>query len=202
LTTEKAFGFARRGELFLAWFEGLTISPRGQIVPGREHLDSSMLFHQSSNILTLELLTEAETNSLGRALATLAEPGRVIGLIGGLGAGKTRMTRGFAEALGVDPAAIASPTYVLIHEYDGHLPIYHFDAYRLAGPDDFDTLGASEYFAAGGVCIVEWADLVLDRLPDDAWLVRLVPTGPTSRSVTIEAPATDIDRIAEALRAV
>jgi tRNA threonylcarbamoyladenosine biosynthesis protein TsaE len=190
------------GASFLVWFEGLTISPRGQVVLGRKHLDSSMLFHRSNNILALELSTEADTAALGRALATLAQPGRVIGLIGGLGAGKTRFTRGFAEALGVDPSAIASPTYVLIHEYFGRLPIYHFDAYRLAGPDDFDALGASEYFASEGVCVVEWADLVLDRLPAYAWLVRIVPIGQTARSVTIEASGEDLDRIAEALRAV
>jgi tRNA threonylcarbamoyladenosine biosynthesis protein TsaE len=159
-----------------------------------------MHFYRSNNVLSLELSTEADTEALGHALATLAVPGLVLGLIGGLGAGKTRLTRGFAEALGVDPTAIASPTYVLIHEYDGRVPIYHFDAYRLARPEDFDALGASEYFAAGGVCIVEWADLVLDRLPADAWLVRLASTGPTSRSVIIQAPGSDLDRIAEVLK--
>ena len=124
----------------------------------------------------------------------------MIGLIGDLGAGKTRLVRAFAEALGVDPSAIASPTYVLIHEYDGRLPIYHFDAYRLAGPDDFDALGAPEYFASGGICLVEWADLVLDRLPPDAWLIRLTTEdGPTSRSATLEAPAPGV---LAALRAV
>jgi thiamine-monophosphate kinase len=152
--------------------------------------------------LTVALPSEDATAALGRALATLAEPGQVIGLIGGLGAGKTRLARAFAEALDVDPAAIASPTFVLIHEYKGRLPIYHFDAYRLAGPDDFDALGAAEYFATGGVCLVEWADIVLDRLPRDAWFVRLTPNGPASRSAEIEASSGDLDRIAEALRLV
>ncbi len=145
--------------------------------------------------MRLQLCNESDTDALGRALASLARPGLTIGLIGGLGAGKTRLVRAFAEALGVEPGAISSPTYVLIHEYAGSLPIYHFDAYRLAGPDDFDALGAAEYFAAGGVCLVEWADLVLDRLPPDAWLVRLTSTGPSSRSATIEAPAPDLARL-------
>ena len=148
--------------------------------------------------LTLFLDAESATDALGRALASLAGPGQVIGLIGELGAGKTRLVRAFAEALGVEPSAIASPTYVLIHEYAGRLPVYHFDAYRLVGPDDFDALGAAEYFASGGICLVEWADLVLDRLPPDAWLVRLTTTGPTSRSAAIEAPAP----VLAALRAV
>ena len=115
--------------------------------------------------MRLQLATESDTDALGRTLARLARPGQVIGLIGDLGAGKTRLVRAFAEALGVDPRDIASPTYVLIHEYNGTLPIYHFDAYRLSGPDDFDALGAAEYFASAGFCLVEWADLVLDRLP-------------------------------------
>ena len=136
--------------------------------------------------LTLTLDSEADTDALGRALASVAFPDRVIGLIGPLGAGKTRLTRAFAEAMAVDPSTISSPTFVLIHEYQGRLPIYHFDAYRLAGPDDFDALGASEYFRAGGVCLIEWADLVIDRLPPDAWLIHLTPDGPTSRTVVIE----------------
>lgn len=149
--------------------------------------------------ITLALPSESSTDALGQALARLARPGQVIGLIGDLGAGKTRLVRAFAEALGVGPGDVTSPTYVLIHEYAGTLPIYHFDAYRLAGPDDFDALGAPEYFASGGICLVEWADLVIDRLPPDAWLIRLTSTGPTSRSATIEAPASDLSRVASAL---
>ena len=152
--------------------------------------------------LRRELLNESETDALGRALADLAFPGQVIGLIGDLGAGKTRLARAFAEALGVDPAAIASPTFVLIHEYAGRLPIYHFDAYRLPSPDDFDALGAAEYFAGDGICLVEWADLVLDRLPAEALLIRLSVTGPTSRSVSIEATPADLARLAAALAEV
>ena len=139
--------------------------------------------------LSIEVASEADTERLGRALAEVVSPGVVIGLIGTLGAGKTRLVRAVAESLGVDPGAIASPTFVLIHEYEGQLPIYHFDAYRLAGPDEFDALGASDYWSEGdGLCLIEWADLVADRLPRSTWWVRIELDGPTGRLVRIESP--------------
>ena len=139
--------------------------------------------------LAIEADDEAGTVRLGRALAGVVRPGSVLGLVGPLGAGKTRLVRALAEALGVDPAAIASPTFVLIHEYDGNLPLYHFDAYRLAGPDDFDALGAADYLGGDGVCLVEWADLVADRLPADAWIIRIEPTGLSTRRFLLDLPA-------------
>ena len=150
-----------------------------------------MEFEHRHGRITLELASERETDTLGAAIASAIKSGQVIGLIGGLGAGKTRLCRAIAEALGVDPAAIASPTYVLIHEYDGTMPISHFDAYRLDGPDAFDAIGAAEYFEAGGLCLVEWADLVLDRLPPDSWLIHLATTGIESRSIAIEGQRLD-----------
>lgn len=131
--------------------------------------------------LIVDVDSEAETETLGRALAGLVAPGVVIALIGPLGAGKTRLTRAVAEALGVDPVVIASPTFVLIHEYEGALPVYHFDTYRLKDPGEFDALGAADYWDAGGVCIVEWADRVRERLPEDAWVVTIEPSGGSTR---------------------
>lgn len=139
--------------------------------------------------VTIDVESEEETERVGRALAQLVVPGVVIGLIGPLGAGKTRLSRALAEALGVDPAAIGSPTFVLIHEYQGDLPVYHFDAYRLTGPEDFEDLGPWDYFAGEGVCLVEWADLVLDQLPGNAWLIRVEPTGPRGRRLVARFPA-------------
>ncbi len=113
----------------------------------------------------------------------------VIGLIGPLGAGKTRLSRALAEGLGTDPSAIASPTFVLIHEYRGRIPIYHFDVYRLTGPDEFEALGPWDYFEGEGVCLVEWADRVLDLLPAEAWLIRIEPTGVEGRRLVARFPA-------------
>lgn len=138
--------------------------------------------------LRVEVASEAETEQLGRALAEVARPGDVIGLVGPLGAGKTRLARALAEALGVDPAAIASPTFVLIHEYEGRMPVFHFDTYRLKGPEEFEALGVADYWDGPGVCLVEWADRVAGLLPAGHWLVRIEPTGPESRVVAITKP--------------
>jgi tRNA threonylcarbamoyladenosine biosynthesis protein TsaE len=127
--------------------------------------------------LTIEVESEAETEQIGQALARVVAPGTVIGLAGPLGAGKTRLVRALAEALGVDPGAIASPTFVLIHEYEGRLPVVHCDVYRLHDSEEFEALGPDEYYNGGGVCLIEWADRVVDRLPADAWFIRLEPLG-------------------------
>lgn len=154
-----------------------------------------MRFESSPGGLTIEVESEAETVQVGEALAASIEPGVVIALIGPLGAGKTRLVRAVAEALGVDTSAIASPTFVLIHEYEGRIPVYHFDAYRLSGPEDFELLGASDYWSAGGVCLVEWADRVMARLPRDAWILRIESLGPASRRISVTIPnSSDLSR--------
>jgi tRNA threonylcarbamoyladenosine biosynthesis protein TsaE len=149
--------------------------------------------------LQIDLADEGETERLGRALADVMAPNVVVGLVGPLGAGKTRLTRAIAEALGVDPSAIASPTFVLIHEYDGRIPVYHFDVYRLTSPAAFEDLGAADYWQAGGVCLVEWADRVRDLLPADAWWIAIEPMGVSTRRVRIEVP--DVPQIPHRLEA-
>lgn len=151
-----------------------------------------MIVRTSDGGLTIEIDAEPETDRLGRALAASVNPNRVIGLIGALGAGKTRLVKAVAEALGVEPGAVSSPTFVLIHEYEGLIPVYHFDAYRLGGPGPFEALGASEYWDAGGICLVEWADLVAETLPEETLWVAIEVTGEASRTVRITGgePAT------------
>jgi len=157
---------------------------------------------KSTQYLTIELGSEDDTARLGRAIAGLVEPGVVIGLTGPLGAGKTRLARAIAEALGVDSGAIASPTFVLIHEYHGRLPIYHLDAYRLESPAAFQDLGVADYWGGDGLCLVEWADRVRRLMPEDCWMITLEPTGAATRSVRFEPPGSSpelIDRLAERL---
>jgi tRNA threonylcarbamoyladenosine biosynthesis protein TsaE len=161
-----------------------------------------MLLAKIPGSLTIQLESEEETARLGRAIADVVEPGVVIGLVGPLGAGKTRLVRAIAEALGVDAGAISSPTFVLIHEYEGRLPVYHFDAYRLESPQAFEDLGVGDYWDGGGICVVEWADRVRGLLPEDCWMITLEPTAPTARSVRIELPSSDsgvTDRLAGCL---
>ena len=118
--------------------------------------------------LILDIENLEATEAFGRRLGERLFPGAVIALIGPLGAGKTHLTRAIAEGLQVrNPAAVNSPTFVLIQEYPARLPIYHFDAYRLAGSREFADLGANEYFEGDGVCIVEWADKVEATLPTE-----------------------------------
>ena len=106
------------------------------------------------------------TDRFGRRSGGRLFAGAVIALVGQLGDGKTHLTRAIAEGLGVtNPALVNGPTFVLIQEYPARLPIYHFDAYRLAGPREFAELGVDEYFRGDGVSIVEWADKVESTLP-------------------------------------
>lgn len=154
---------------------------------------------ETPDALVIDVGPEAETEEVGRALARWVAPGTVIGLVGPLGAGKTRLVRAIAEALGVDPSAIASPTFVLIHEYEGDLPVYHFDTYRLNGPEEFEALGALDYYDAGGLCLVEWSDRVAGLLPRDAWTVRIEPRGEGRRlHLNVPEPARLADWLVQA----
>ncbi|MBQ6582397.1 MAG: tRNA (adenosine(37)-N6)-threonylcarbamoyltransferase complex ATPase subunit type 1 TsaE [Mogibacterium sp.] len=123
--------------------------------------------------LTLRIASELETRILGLELSSCAEPGDVIALIGDLGTGKTTLTQYIAEGLGIREQVI-SPTFTLVREYhSGRLPLYHFDAYRLSCGEDLYEIGGDEYLYGEGICVVEWADLVLDALPEDSLVIRI-----------------------------
>lgn len=116
---------------------------------------------------------EKETESFGRALAEELKAGDVLALIGDLGTGKTALTRYIAKGFGIDER-ITSPTFTIVKEYtDGRLPLYHFDVYRVSEADELFNIGIEEYFFGSGVCIVEWADMILDILPENAKFIYL-----------------------------
>lgn len=110
---------------------------------------------------------EQETRSFGKKLAAELAPGIVIALTGDLGTGKTALTKSIAEGLGITEV-ITSPTFNIVKEYySGRIPMYHFDVYRIGDIDEMYELGYEEYFYGNGVCIVEWADLIEDIIPED-----------------------------------
>ena len=111
---------------------------------------------------------ETATKAIGAAVAGLLEPGDVVGLAGDLGAGKTRLVQGAADALGTD-GPVLSPTFMLVREYDGDPPMHHVDAYRLSGPLELEDLGLEDVLSPDAVVFVEWADRVAAALPD-SWL--------------------------------
>jgi tRNA threonylcarbamoyladenosine biosynthesis protein TsaE len=135
--------------------------------------------------MTVETNGAAETMALAGKLAAAARAGDVFGLTGGLGAGKTAFCQGFAAALGFEGRA-ASPTFGLIHEYGGVLPVYHFDMYRIKSVKELEDIGGDEYFYGSGVCLVEWADIVREALPDGTIWINIVKTGESSRRITID----------------
>jgi tRNA threonylcarbamoyladenosine biosynthesis protein TsaE len=151
--------------------------------------------------LVVEVQSLEETMALGRRLGRLLPPGAVVGLTGPLGAGKTHFVRAVSEGLGLtQERAVSSPTFVLIQEYEGRLPIYHFDAYRLRNEREFLELGAQEYFEGQGVCLVEWADKVANALPAEILRVMLNVTGEESRRFTFQGRGARYDALVAALR--
>ena len=111
--------------------------------------------------------TPEETQVLGEKLGKTLKQGDVIALIGDLGTGKTCLTQGIARGVGLAPDEIvSSPSYILINEYNGTVPIYHIDLYRLENSEEIAELGLSEYVEGDGICIIEWAERMTDTLPD------------------------------------
>ncbi len=151
--------------------------------------------------LALILLDPAATTAFGHRLAERLFPGAVVALVGPLGAGKTHLVRAVAEGLGIaDSRAVSSPTFVLIQEYPARLPVYHFDAYRLRSAEEFADLGAHEYFAGDGVCLVEWADRVQACLPPEYLRIELQVTGESSRRVLIQGYGPRYDALVHELK--
>jgi tRNA threonylcarbamoyladenosine biosynthesis protein TsaE len=136
----------------------------------------------------IDVVDLAGTEAFGRQLGASLFPGAVVALVGPLGAGKTHLTRAIAEGLHVEtPAAVTSPTFVLIQEYPGPIPVYHFDTYRLSSPQEFVELGVEEYLAGDGVCVIEWADRVAGVMPADHLRIEIIPIGPTARRFVLTA---------------
>ena len=137
----------------------------------------------------MEYLTrsEAETEALGARLAQSLSPGAVVAYRGGLGMGKTAFTRGLARGLGC-AGRVTSPTFTIVNEYPGPLPLFHFDMYRLGSSEELFDIGWEDYLERGGICAVEWSEQVADAIPPDAVVVTICrcPGEDSWRKITIE----------------
>ena len=130
--------------------------------------------------------SEQETEQLGEKLAKQLKPGTVIAYDGDLGAGKTAFTRGLARGLGITDR-VTSPTYTIVNEYDGAVPLFHFDMYRLTSSEDLFDIGWEDYLDRGGILAVEWSQRVEDALEDALRIsIRKDPTEENGRRILIE----------------
>ncbi|HVX10743.1 MAG TPA: tRNA (adenosine(37)-N6)-threonylcarbamoyltransferase complex ATPase subunit type 1 TsaE [Pirellulales bacterium] len=131
------------------------------------------------------------TERLGVALASVLPRPATVALNGPLGAGKTRLVQAIAVGLGIDPAEVTSPTFVLVHEYSGTIPLFHFDAYRVRSDEEFWQLGAEEYLAGDtpAIVVIEWAERITACLPRDRLDISIDVWGPTERRFRFVAHA-------------
>ena len=136
-------------------------------------------------MLTFRTNSAEETIQLGQKIGKLLKKGDIIAMQGTLAAGKTTITKGIAKALGITDT-ITSPTFCLISEYYGTMPLYHFDVYRLEGTEDFINLGADDMLYGDGVSIIEWSEKIMEELPSRTIILRLTPQEDGSRLIEIE----------------
>ena len=126
-----------------------------------------------SQPLVLFTKSPAETKRLGERIGKLLLPGDVIALTGELGSGKTILTKGIARGMGIKGDPVRSPSFVLIKEYPGKVPLFHFDLYRLKKPEELNTIGYEEYFSGKGVVVIEWAERAKNLLPEEYLKIKI-----------------------------
>ena len=139
---------------------------------------------------------EIETIELAQNFESEKFPNMIICLDGELGSGKTIFTKGIANALGIDES-ITSPTYTIIKEYDGELPLYHMDVYRLDG--NTDGVGIEEYFTKNGVVVIEWADTIKDILPEEYLSIKFKLLDENKRTIIITPYGSKYEEICEVI---
>ncbi len=135
--------------------------------------------------MTIISTSEKETEEAGSRLARRLRAGDVVALYGGLGAGKTAFIRGMTRGLGISIEA-TSPTFNIVNEYPGRIPLFHFDMYRLSGPDELYDIGWEDYLERGGICATEWSENVEPAFDENTIRVYINRMDETSRMITIE----------------
>jgi len=135
-------------------------------------------------LLEFTTKTSEETIELGFKIGQKLKKGSIIAMQGTLAAGKTTITKGIAKALEITDT-ITSPTFCLISEYYGKMPLYHMDVYRLEGSEDFENLGTEDMLYGDGVCIIEWSEKIMDSLPKETIIINIQPQDDGSRKIQI-----------------
>lgn len=136
-------------------------------------------------MLTFKTSSAEETIELGKKIGKLLKKGDIIAMQGTLAAGKTTITKGIATALGITET-ITSPTFCLISEYQGTMPLYHMDVYRLDGTEDFINLGTDDMLYGDGVSIIEWSEKIMDELPSNTIVLKITPQDDGKRLIEID----------------
>ena len=138
---------------------------------------------------TIPIKNEEETRRFAHELAAGLDPGDVLALIGDLGTGKTALTSYIAEGLGIK-RRVNSPTFTIVKEYtDGRMPLYHFDVYRIGDIEEMEEIGYDDYFFGEGVCLIEWAELIEELIPEGAISITIekdLEKGFDYRKITVE----------------
>lgn len=129
--------------------------------------------------------SEQETVETGETFARQLKPGDVVLLYGELGAGKTRFVKGVARFFGVPEEEVQSPTFSLVHEYAGNIPLFHLDGYRIRHAAEVREFGLDEYLYAGGICLIEWPQVMHAELPQRRWEVTMVHRDEWTREISV-----------------
>ncbi|WP_042141875.1 tRNA (adenosine(37)-N6)-threonylcarbamoyltransferase complex ATPase subunit type 1 TsaE [Paucisalibacillus sp. EB02] len=144
----------------------------------------------------IETYSAEDTKSLAEKLATILKPGDVLTLEGDLGAGKTTFTKGIATGLGIN-RTLSSPTFTIVKEYEGTIPLYHMDVYRLEGSDE--DIGFDEYFHGDGIAVVEWAQFIEDYLPPERLNISIKYLDEESRVIEFEPVGEHFQKVVKAI---
>lgn len=135
--------------------------------------------------MRLESNSEANTINLGKEFASKLSVGDVVCLEGDLGTGKTHFIKGIAEGLGIDASKVSSPTFNIVNEYTGEIPLYHFDCYRIEREEEMQEIGFDDYLFGDGISVIEWPSKISGLIPENAIKINMEHAGKSKRIIFI-----------------
>jgi tRNA threonylcarbamoyladenosine biosynthesis protein TsaE len=151
-------------------------------------------------MLTMTTQSADETMKLGKALARHLKPGAIVCLHGELGSGKTTLVKGIAEGLKLKQQMVNSPTFVLMNIYEGKLPLYHFDFYRLQNIKEIEQIGYEEFLYGKGICVIEWADKLKELYPKEYLKIELSHVAANERRLSLTPQGNGYEKALRALK--